>query len=151
MKNTILILAILFIIIISSVYGICIEIKADKRQIAKYNLEYEEYLNKTLLGTDIVTVMNKAINENEKNKIQKDEKGYYIENNENSIKIYLKMITINKTYPMEEFYNNDMTAFVKNFNLIEFKSSRSRISWKNRKNKANNIWTIRKIKKILIF
>jgi len=121
MKNIIIIFTIIFIIIISSIYGIYLEMQADKRQIAKYNLEYETYLNKTMLGTDVVTIMNKAIDQNEKNKTEKDEKGYYKENKENSIKVYLKMITIDKTYPMEEFYNNDMTAFVKNFNLIEFK------------------------------
>ena len=123
MRNTIIIFAAIFIIIISSVYGIYLEIEADRRQIAKYNLEYETYLNKTVLGTDVVTIMNKAINQNEKNEIQKDEKGYYIENNENSIKVYLKMITIDKTYPMEVFYNSNMTTFVENFNLIEFKCS----------------------------
>lgn len=95
--------------------------QAETRKIIKYNLEYETYLNKEVLGTDVVSVMNKAINQNEKNNIQKDEKGYYIENNENSIKIYLKMITIEKTYPMEEFYNNGMVNFVQNFNLINFK------------------------------
>ena len=123
MKNTIIIFVSIFIIIISSVYGIYLEFQAEKRQVAKYNLEYETYLGKTMLGTEVVTVMNKTIDQNEKNKILKDEKGYYIENDENSIKIYLKMITIDKTYIMEEFYKNGMTTFVKNFNLIEFKCS----------------------------
>lgn len=31
------------------------------------------------------------------------------------------MITIEKTYQMEDFYNTGMTEFVKNFNLILFK------------------------------
>ena len=128
MKNTIIVFAVIFIIIISSVYGMYLEIQNEKRQIAKYNIEYETYLGQTMLGTEVVTAMNKAIDQNEKNKISKDENGYYIENNENSIKIYLKMITIDKTYPMEEFYNNGMTTFVKNFNLIEFKCTRNRIS-----------------------
>lgn len=121
MKNIIIIAIIAFIIVISSVYGIYLNMQAETRKIIKYNLEYETYLNKEVLGTDVVSVMNKAINQNEKNNIQKDEKGYYIENNENSIKIYLKMITIEKTYPMEEFYNNGMVNFVQNFNLINFK------------------------------
>lgn len=121
MKNMIIIAVIAFIIVISSVYGIYLNMQAETRKITKYNLEYETYLNKEVLGTDVVSVMNKAINQNEKNDIQKDEKGYYIENNENSIKIYLEMITIEKTYPMEEFYNNGMVNFVQNFNLINFK------------------------------
>ena len=128
MKNTIIIFAVIFIIIISSVYGIYFEYQSKKRQVAQYNQEYEIYLGKTMLGTEVVTVMNKAIDQNERNKISKDEKGYYADNNENSIKVYLKMVTIEKTYPMEEFYKNDMKTFVKNFNLIEFKCSRDRIS-----------------------
>jgi len=123
MKNTIIIFVSIFIIIISSVYGIYLEYQTKNREKVKYNQEYEVYLGKTMLGTEVVTVMNKAIDQNEKNKIPKDEKGYYLGNNENTIKIYLKMATIEKTYPMEEFYKNDMKAFVKNFNLIEFKCS----------------------------
>ena len=42
----------------------------------------------------------------------------------NSIKIELKMITIEKTYPMEEIYNNDITKFVENFNLVKFKCTK---------------------------
>ena len=38
-----------------------------------------------------------------------------------SIKIDLKMITVEKTYPMELIYKNDVTNFVKNFNVILFK------------------------------
>lgn len=128
MRNTIIIFAIIFIIILSSVYGMYLEIQNEKRQVGKYNLEYETYLNQTMLGTEVVTAMNKAIDQNEKNKIPKDERNYYIDNGENSIKIYVKMITIDKTYPMEEFYNNGMITFVKNFNLIEFKCTRNRIS-----------------------
>ena len=31
------------------------------------------------------------------------------------------MLSNGKTYPMGEFYNNDITRFVQNFNLIKFK------------------------------
>ena len=31
------------------------------------------------------------------------------------------LTTTGKTYTMEEIYNNDITKFVQNFNLIEFK------------------------------
>ena len=64
------------------------------------------------------------IDQNEKNKIEKNEKGYYIDNKQNSIKIDLKMTTIDKTYPMEEIYNNQITNFVQNFNQIKFKCTK---------------------------
>ena len=122
MKYTsiLIILAIIFIIICVVCLNI-IDLQSQKKQIKKENLEYEQYLNKEVLGTDVATLISKVVDQNEKNKIQKDEKGYYINNNINSIKIDLKMTTINKTYPMEEMYKSKISNFVQNFNLIKFK------------------------------
>ena len=124
MKQSFLIILAIIFIVICIVSGTVINIQAEKREINKYNLEYEKYLNKEVKGTEIATLISKVIDQNEKNKVQKNEKGYYIENNENSIKIDLKMTTINKTYPMEEIYNNQITNFVKNFNQIKFKCTK---------------------------
>lgn len=121
MKNTFLIVLAIFFIIICVACVIVINLQSEKEEIQKYNKEYEDYLNKEIYGTDVATLINKAINQNEKNNIEKDEKDYYIDNGENSIKIDLKMTTIDKTYPMEEIYDNQTTNFVKNFNLVKFK------------------------------
>lgn len=121
MKNWLLLILIPITIIVFSIYGLLVTINTTNKNIKKENSEYEYYLDKNIYGTEVTTVINKAINQNEKNSIQKNEKGHYIENNENSIKIEIKMITTEKTYPMEEIYNNDITKFVQNFNLIEFK------------------------------
>lgn len=124
MKNTLLLVAIPIAIIIFSVCGLLITKNTTNRIIKEKNSEYEYYLGRTVYGTDVTTLINKATNENEKNGIQKNEKNHYIENNENSIKIELKMMTTDKTYPMEEIYNNDITKFVANFNLIKFKCTK---------------------------
>lgn len=121
MKQSFLItLAILFVIICITC-TVLINLEAEKNSIRKENAGYEEYLDKEILGTDIATLISKVIDKNEKNNIPKDEKGYYINDDESSVKIDLKMTTINKTYPMEEMYNNKITEFVQNFNLIKFK------------------------------
>lgn len=120
MNKSLLILLSLILIIIFSICGFLVTKNTTLRQTKKENSMYEYYLGKTILGTDVTSLMNKAIDQNEQNNIPKNEKGYYIENNENSIKIELEMITIEKTYPMEEFYKNDMTNFVENFNTIKF-------------------------------
>jgi len=120
MKNTLFIVLGLFFIIICITCTFLINLRAEKAEIIKENLEYEEYLNKEILETELATLISKVVNKNEKNNIQKDEKGYYINNEENSIKIDLKMTTIEKTYPMEEIYNNKITSFVQNFNFISF-------------------------------
>lgn len=119
-QSFLLILAIIFIVI-CIVSGTIINIQTENREISNYNSNYEKYLNKEIRGTEVATLINKVIDQNEKNNVQKNEKGYYIDNNQNSIKIDLKMITIDKTYPMEEIYNNQITNFVQNFNQIKFK------------------------------
>lgn len=121
MKKTFLMICIPIAIIICSIFGLLIAKNTTNRIIKENNSQYEYYLGKTVYGTDTATIINKAINENEKNNIPKDERNYYIENDENSIKIELKMVSTGKTYPMEEIYNNDITKFVQNFNLIQFK------------------------------
>lgn len=121
MKRTFLMMLAVIFIIICLTCTFLINLKAQKSELYKENVEYEEYLNKEILGTDLASLISKVVDKNEKNNVQKDDNGYYIDNGENSVKIDLKMKTINKIYPMEEIYNNEMTAFVKNFNLINFK------------------------------
>lgn len=121
MKQTFfIVLSVIFIIICITCVSL-INIQAEKSEIKKENMEYEKYVSSEILGTDLATLISKSIDNNERNEVQKDDRGYYIENGINSIKIDLRMTTINKIYPMEEIYNNQMTAFVKNFNLISFK------------------------------
>ena len=124
MKKTVLIIAIPIVIILFSICGLFITQKTTIRNIKKYNSQYEYYINKSIYGTELVTLINKVINENEINKVEKDEKGFFIENNENSIKVNIKMNTNGKTYQMETFYNNDITKFVENFNLVKFRCNK---------------------------
>lgn len=123
MRSAFILILTMLIIILFYAIGAYVDSKNLMTQIKTENQEYEQYLGKIVYGTDVATVINKAVDQNEKNKIQKDEKGYYIENNTNSIKIDIKMITIKKTFYMEQFYNNDITQFVENFNLVDFKCS----------------------------
>ncbi len=123
MKKTLAIIIIIFLIVTFSVINFVLNIQTESRQIKKENMEYEYYLNKEIYGTDVATIINKAIENNKKNNVSLDENNFYIENKENSIKIELKMISIDKTYQMESIYNNDVTTFVKYFNLIKFKCS----------------------------
>lgn len=120
MKRTLFVVLAVIFIIVCITCTFLINLKAEKTEIQKENIEYEEYLNKQILGTDLASLISKVVDKNQKNNIQKDEKGYYINNGENSIKIDLKMTTIDKTYPMEEIYNNKITSFVQNFNFISF-------------------------------
>ncbi len=118
--------ALIFTLLIVALVIIVVKIntmKNTKQQVLKFNKEYEYYCNKEILGTDITTVINMATNNNEKYKIKKDENNLYIQDEENSIKIFVKMKYTEKVYPMESFYSAGIGDFTKYFGEIKFKSS----------------------------
>lgn len=121
MKKTILIILSIFLAIIVGIYMNYKEILMTKTQAQKFNSDFEFYKDKEVLGTDITTLINKAIDNNEKNNIKKDEKGMYIADEENSIKIYVYMLLNDTTYPMETLVKTGLTEFTKYFGEVKFK------------------------------
>lgn len=127
-KSVIIISLILLSIIVISISLISLNSKTSKA-ILKQNSGYEQYLQGTIYGTDVITLINKSISNNETNNVEKDEKGYYINNNTNSIQIDLIMITDEEkeettTYKMESISKLGTTEFIKNFNIAEFKCTK---------------------------
>lgn len=120
MKKAFVVL-IVFLIVIAIMVTIVLKAKQDDEKSLKLiNYEYEQYLEKQIYGTDVATIINKAIDNNENYKIQKDESGFYINDNKYCIKIELNMITIEKTYQMEQIVKAGLTEFIKNFNIVAF-------------------------------
>lgn len=126
MKKTILFISIILLIIII----ICtIKISENTKKIQsikKENAQYEQYAKKEIYGTDVMTLINKAVNQNEKNNVPKDEKENYNQNNKNSIIIEIVMITNEEkqetsTYRMETINKVGITEFISNFNTAKFK------------------------------
>ena len=127
-KNLIIICLIFIIIIIICIVGINLNSKTSKATL-KQNKEYEIYLNNEIYGTDVVTLINKATSSNEDNKVAKNEKGFYIDNNLNSIKIDIVMITNEEeqettVYKMEAISKVGISSFIKNFNIAKFKCTK---------------------------
>lgn len=121
MKKNIMILLIFAIVIFIIISYNYYEYKANIEKTAKYNKEYEQYLEKEIYGADIATVINKAVNQNEKNNVPKNEQNYFTENEENSIKIDIHIVENDTTYNMERIYSKGIENFVKNFNFVKFK------------------------------
>ena len=90
------------------------------KQANEENIQYEYYLGKRVYGSDVATLINKAVDNNEKNQVQKDSKGNYINNEENSIQIDLDIVEVKKTYPMESIYQAQIKEFMKNFGDVQF-------------------------------
>lgn len=121
MEKSFFILTAIILIVTFMALGFILQKRSNQDEIKAYNKNYEYYLNKNVYGTEVATLINKVVESNERNNVPKDDNGYYIDNNTNSIKIDIKMITIEKTYPMELIHNSNIENFVKNFNVILFK------------------------------
>ena len=127
-KNVIILLLALLILIVICIVGI--KINARKSKEVKYeNRQYEQYLEAEIYGTDVVTLMNKAMSSNQKNQVVTDEKGLYINNHENSITMDIILITDEEkaettTYKMEVIHKVGITEFLKNFNTTKFKCTK---------------------------
>ena len=116
-------IAIFFLLVIIIVAGISymyINFQMEYKKIQIENRDYESYKDQEIYGTELTTIINKAINENLANEVQKDKKGRYINNEKNSINIEIKIIDNDKIYPMEAFYNGDMNKFVQFYGEIKF-------------------------------
>lgn len=120
MKRIIVYILLLVVLVIALFTGKYMDYKREKGIIKEYNLQYESYLNKQILGTELTTFINIAVDNNERNKVLKDENGFYIQNDTTSIEIEVKILDNDKTYKMETLYNGGMTTFVSHYNAIYF-------------------------------
>ena len=124
MKKTLIYIICIVLIILSVIGTKYLNFKEQKSLIQKYNLEYEVYLNQDITGRELTTAINRAVNNNEKNSVQKDEKGFYIDDDNNSVKIEIKILDNDITYQMETLYNGGMENFIQYYGDINFNCSK---------------------------
>ena len=93
----------------------------DLQELKNYNNEFTKYENTEIYAAEIATILNKATNINIQNEIEKDEKGNYIENNINSVKVDIYIKDNDTTYSMEKIYNMGVEKFINSFSLETFK------------------------------
>ena len=117
----IVIFFLIIIIIICGISYLYLNYKAEYKISKKANLEFEKYLNEEVYGIDLATVINRAIDNNEKNEVEKNNKAIYLNNNENSISIEIKMIDNDTIYQMETIYNKGIQNFINYYGKIKFK------------------------------
>ena len=111
----------MIIIIICGVSYMFLNYKANYNISKKANLEFENYLNVEVSGIDLVTVMNRAIDSNERNEVEKNKKGIYQDNENNSISIEVKITDNDTIYQMETFEKSGMQNFLTYYGNIKFK------------------------------
>ena len=99
---------IITILIVCAIFAMYISYKANYNMSKKSNLAFEKYLNEEVYGTDLATVINRAVDRNEKN-------------DENYINIEIKMLDDDSVYKMEKFYNVGIQNFINYYGNIKFK------------------------------
>lgn len=120
-------IAIFFLIIIIIVVGISymyLNYKANYNETKLKNVEFESYYNQEIYGGDLTTIINKAVDNNISNGVEKNNKGKYLDNQKNSINIDIKMLDNDKVYNMETLYGGGMNKFLQYYNQIRFKCTK---------------------------
>lgn len=123
-KNLIILISALLIICAFAVYFI-INYRNMQMDAQINNKEYITYKDKTIVGTTLVSLINKTVDNNERNNIKKDSSNVYIENEDNSVKIYIYFLDedgkrIETPYTMEQIYNKGTESFIKLYGTSNF-------------------------------
>lgn len=116
-------IAVFFIIIIaivSTITYLYLNQVASYKTAQKENAKFEIYKGQEILGSELATLINRAVDTNEKNEIQKDKNGKYIDNETNSINIDVKFIDDDVMYNIEKIYNSGIEKFVYYYRDITF-------------------------------
>ena len=99
-KNLIFILMIFFVVL-SFFIVLFIRNNIEKNKIKEENREYLYYKDKTIKINNVITIMNKAIESNRNNNIESNDKNEFIENDTDSIKVYIEIKSRESIIPME--------------------------------------------------
>lgn len=121
-KSFFMILFALIVITIVVTYTV-FQFRKNEVEKQKVNNEYSVYLNKTIPGTDLMSLINKTIDLNEKNEVPRDSNKRYIKDNENLIQIYIEFIykKETRTLQIEDIEKGGTEAFIKNYSTADFK------------------------------
>lgn len=122
MKKNLTIFACIIIIVLVLFFNWFIINKKEIREVQKFNNNFIYYIEQdSITGVELTSIMNKAIDNNEKYKISKNKNGAYVLNNENSIEILVQVEPNGEFYLMEAFELSGMRSFTTLYGGVEFK------------------------------
>ena len=111
-------------IIVMIITGVYLKCRMLINETKMENSQYEQYYQKEIYGTDLATLMNKVVDSNINNEVEKNENGVYIDNGKNSIRMDIKFTDDDSIHTLEEIYNSDTGVFVQYYNQIKFKCTK---------------------------
>ena len=74
---------VIVLVIVSGISYIYLNYRSEYNSSMKANMEFEKYQDVEVYGADLATIINRAVDRNEKNKVSKNNKGIYIDNDSN--------------------------------------------------------------------
>lgn len=125
MKKTLIIILAIFLIFLAVAGYYVYNVRRLASLAENHNKTYEDYYQEEILGTTLISIINKAIDSNEKNAIEKlDNSIYYEDNEKNSIKITVQFLEADDIIFMEDIAQNKIENFVKYFATATFKCTK---------------------------
>lgn len=124
MKKTVILIIVLVSCIIISFYLAYQTYGSEKKDLSQFNSQFEGYYEKEVYGADLATIINKVIDNNTKYKIEKDQKGNYIDNGKDSIRLEIALLDAKKVYSVEKIYSLGTERFVESYNTAKFKCTK---------------------------
>jgi len=124
MKRNIIFIVAIFLVVIAIITYSFYNIKRTEKESSQNNRAYQSFYNQEVLGTDVISIINKAIDSNEKNAVDKGEKGHYIDNNKNSIIIEIKFKEQEQIIKMEAIEKSGEQKFLILFGATSFKCTK---------------------------
>ncbi len=136
--KTILVILGIFIIILLFTVALLYNYNRNVKQTQYFNKQYESYYQKEILGTELATLLNKAMDYNEKSGAQKDDKDLYYLEDEDTILVEVKFFEKKKTYTfrMEDILSKKMENFINFYATASFKCTKIEYHEKSKKVKS---------------
>ncbi len=114
-----------FFVIIIAIFGTFCYIynqrKIDLSRKDAQNNYYERIYDKEIGVNELLSVINKAVNEKQSDNYVKDSTGKYIDNSENLVTIKIKFKDTEEDINAEKIYKNDNSKFKKLYETVKFK------------------------------
>ena len=120
MKKTIIIIITIIIVLVCMAFIALRNMQNEELKLVQFNKQFETYQDRNFYGADVASIINKAIDNNEKYEIPKDEKNIFIPDEKYSVKVYVKMLESDDVYDMDVISNVGIEQFIFNYNNIKF-------------------------------
>lgn len=122
MKKFIL-LCITFLIVLLTVLTVQVkQYNTEQKRLASQSTFYEEHKDKTIFGTDVATIINKAVDDNA--------------NNSHSVEVKIKFLESEETYSMEPIIKQGIETFIQHYggktftcNKIDYEGQKITTIW----------------------